>query len=99
MRFPPFEAGLSTQPPEKTVASIRTCQLCGASFDVERVRCPLCGDTTDRETLKRCCIHCGKYLRGKELESAIDLGGWLTGELVCADCRRRPVGAAILYPP
>jgi hypothetical protein len=76
----------------------RTCRLCGASFTQDRVRCPLCGDIMDRGTLKRSCIHCHRFLRGKELEQAIDSGEWLTGELVCLDCAKLPVAPAVLPP-
>ena len=77
----------------------RICRRCGATFDQERVRCPLCGDIMDREAMKRSCIHCGRLLMGKEYEEAIDLGGWLTGDLVCRECRRKPCGPAILPLP
>lgn len=79
------------------MGDMKTCQLCGASFDLEQVRCPLCGDIIDRQAMRRHCIHCGKLLMDKEYAKAIDAGGWLTGDLVCGECRSKPCGSAILY--
>jgi hypothetical protein len=80
------------------MGEVKTCQLCGARSHRSKGRCPLCGDIIDREVLKRSCIHCGRFLLGKEYVEAIDLGGWFSGELVCRDCIKMPGWPAILIP-
>jgi len=66
----------------------RKCGVCGATFEQEIVRCPCCGDTVDREALKRNCDVCGRWLWGRSHAQATAV----KGRLVCRECQTNRIG-------